>query len=193
MAMDEQDREKSGGFLSRASAFLKGGKGTKVIVALGLAGMGLILLSNFWPAKSGSQPKTAQLTAEEFTVQLEKKLTELVGSLEGAGESKVMVTLENGVEYVYATQDKVNTNEVQDTDGDSNKLTQQNDSEKEIIVVDTENGRQGLLVTEIQPTVKGVVIVCEGGDNAAVQQRITQAITTALNLSSSRVCVTKAS
>lgn len=164
-----------------------------MIVALGLAGMGLILLSNFWPAKSGSQPKTAQLTAEEFTVQLEKKLTELVGSIEGAGESKVMVTLENGVEYVYATQDKVNTNEVQDTDGDSNKLTQQNDSEKEIIVVDTENGRQGLLVTEIQPTVKGVVIVCEGGDNAAVQQRITQAITTALNLSSSRVCVTKAS
>lgn len=164
-----------------------------MIVALGLAGMGLILLSNFWPAKSGSQPKTAQLTAEEFTVQLEKKLTELVGSIEGAGESKVMVTLENGVEYVYATQDKVNTNEVQDTDGDSNKLTQQNDAEKEIIVVDTENGRQGAAGDRDPADGQGGCDRLEAGDNAAVQQRITQAITTALNLSSSRVCVTKAS
>lgn len=102
-----------------------------------------------------------------------------------------MVTLENGVEYVYATQDKINTNRVEDTNGDSNKVSQKDDSEKSIIVVDTDQGRQGLLVTEIQPTVKGVVVVCQGGDNAAVSQRIVDAITTALNISSKRVCVTK--
>ena len=39
--------------------------------------------------------------------------------------------------------------------------------------------------------VKGVVVVCQGGDNAAVSQRIVDAITTALNISSKRVCVTK--
>ena len=36
--------------------------------------------------------------------------------------------------------------------------------------MDTENGRQGLLVTEIQPTVKGVVVVCQGGDDPVVQE-----------------------
>lgn len=50
---------------------------------------------------------------------------------------------------------------------------------------------QGLLVTELQPTVKGVVIVCEGGDQPLVQQRVTDAVTIALNISSKRVCVTK--
>ena len=58
-------------------------------------------------------------------------------------------------------------------------------------VSETENGRQGLLVTELQPTVKGVVIVCEGGDQPLVQQRVTDAVTIALNISSKRVCVTK--
>lgn len=188
-----EKKENGSGALVRLSAFLKGGKGTKIVVALGIAGMGLILLSNFWPAEKSGGVKEVKTSAAEFTAKTEEKLTSLIHSIEGAGACHVMVTLENGVEYVYATQDKVNTNEVQDTNGDSNKISQQNGSEKSIIVVDTDQGRQGLLVTEIQPTVKGVVVVCEGGDRQEVQQRVIQAVTTALNISSKRVCVTKAS
>ena len=104
-----------------------------------------------------------------------------------------MVTLENGVEYVYASQQKVNTDRTEDTASDSNKISQRDGTEQNIIIVDTDNGLQGLLVTEIQPTVKGVVVVCEGGDLPQVQQRIIEAVTTALNISSKRVCVTKSS
>ena len=186
-----EEKENGSGTLTRLSAFLKGEKGTKIIVAVGLVGMGLILASNFWTPKSDKQVAAAKASAEEFVAKTEAKLAALVGSIEGAGACQVMVTLENGVEYVYATQDKINTNRVEDTNGDSNKVSQKDDSEKSIIVVDTDQGRQGLLVTEIQPTVKGVVVVCQGGDNAAVSQRIVDAITTALNISSKRVCVTK--
>lgn len=86
----------------------------------------------------------------------------------GAGKCRIMVTLENGVEYVYATQQKVNTDRQEGTDGNSSKLNQRDDTEESIVIVETENGRQGLLVTELQPTVKGVVIVCEGGDQPLV-------------------------
>jgi len=72
-------------------------------------------------------------------------------------------------------------------------VLERDDRQESIIVVDTENGRQGLLVTEIQPTVKGVVVVCQGGDQPLVQERIINTITTALNISSKRVCVTKLS
>ena len=115
------------------------------------------------------------------------------GGIRGAGQCQVMVTLENGVEYVYASQQKVNTDRTEDTASDSNKISQRDGTEQNIIIVDTDNGRQGLLVTEIQPTVKGVVVVCEGGDLPQVQQRIIEAVTTALNISSKRVCVTKSS
>lgn len=171
--------------------FLKGGKGRKLIIALGIAGIGLILLSEFWPQQS--KEAVAKASAEEFVTKTEEKLIAIIGSIEGAGTCQVMVTLENGVEYVYASQQKLNTDRVEDQNGESNKVSQRDDSEKSIIVVDTDEGRKGLLVTEIQPTVKGVVIVCEGGDQPLVRQRIVETVTTALNISSQRVCVTKKS
>ena len=98
-----EEKENGSGTLTRLSAFLKGGKGTKIIVAVGLVGMGLILASNFWTPKSDKQVAAAKASAEEFVAKTETKLAALVGSIEGAGSCQVMVTLENGVEYVYAT------------------------------------------------------------------------------------------
>lgn len=180
--------DKSGTGISKWIDYLKGGKGGKIIVAVGLLGMALILASEFWPKKT-ADTGAARATAEEFVQKTETKLETLIGSIEGAGQCQVMVTLENGVEYVYATQQKVNTDQVEDKGGD--KTSQKNNTEENIIIVDTDNGRQGLLVTEIQPTVKGVVIICEGGDQPIVQERVIKAVTTALNISSKRVCVTK--
>ena len=40
-------------------------------------------------------------------------------------------------------------------------------------------------------SVKGVVVVCPGGEEPVVQQRIISAVTTALDISSKRVFVTR--
>lgn len=171
----------------RLAAWMKGGKGRNLIIAAGIVGILLILLAEYWPKQTAAS--SAKTTAEAFVAQTESKLAEVIGNIEGAGECRIMVTLENGVEYVYASQEKINTDRVEDT----SKLSQRDDKEKSIIVVDTQDGRQGLLVTEIQPTVKGVVVVCQGGDQPLVQQRVIDAVTTALNIASTRVCVTKLS
>ena len=191
--MDDEKKtadKNAGSGWTRILDSIKGGKGRKIIIAAGLVGMALILASEFWPGQktAGTAAKT---TAEDFLEKTEAKLADVVGSIQGAGKCRIMVTLENGVEYVYATQQKVNTDRQEGTDGDSSKLNQRDDTEESIVIVETENGRQGLLVTELQPTVKGVVIVCEGGDQPLVQQRVTDAVTIALNISSKRVCVTK--
>ena len=44
---------------------------------------------------------------------------------------------------------------------------------------------------EIQPTVRGVVVVCDGAENPKVQERVLSAVTKALNISSAKVCITK--
>lgn len=181
--------EKGLSLTSRFAGFLKGGTGRKIIVAAGILGIALILLSEFWP--KADKATSAKASTDAFVQKTEERLAQIVGSIEGAGECRIMLTLENGVEYVYATEQKVNTNEVEDTGGNSSKLSQQNNSEESVIIVDTDEGRKGLLVTEIEPTVKGVVVVCSGGDQPLVQERIINAVTTALNISTKRVCVTK--
>ncbi len=42
-----------------------------------------------------------------------------------------------------------------------------------------------------EPTIRGVVVACEGGSSAVVSAKITQLLTTALNVTSSKVCVSK--
>ena len=154
------------------------------------------LMRQAWPTISASTPQNSRtassVTAEQYVEQTEKRLSELIGHIAGAGECQVMVTLENGVEYVYASEQKINSDRVEDTGTDSSKLSEKEDSEQSVIMVETENGKEGLLVTELQPTVRGVVVVCEGGGEEAVAQRIVSAVTTALNISSKRVCVSPA-
>ena len=43
----------------------------------------------------------------------------------------------------------------------------------------------------IEPKVRGVVVVCDGGDDPMVVSRVLDAITKALNISSDKVCITK--
>lgn len=44
---------------------------------------------------------------------------------------------------------------------------------------------------DIEPVIRGVVVVCEGGDQPLVTARVLNAVTKALNISSAKVCVTK--
>ena len=43
----------------------------------------------------------------------------------------------------------------------------------------------------IEPTVRGVVIVCDGGDDPLVASRVLDAVTKALDIRSDKVCITK--
>lgn len=171
-------------------ARLCGDKGRRWLIVIGVVGIALLALSE-WLPKNRGEDAVETLSAEVFVRQTEERLTTLVGSIEGAGKCRVLVTLENGVEYVYATQQRVNSDRSEDTDDDSKRLTQKDDSERSVIVVETDGGRQGLVVTELQPTVRGVVVVCEGGDREDVRARVTEAVTVAMDLSEKRVCVTK--
>lgn len=178
-------------FLTKVTAFLRSEKGKRWLVIAGIAGIMLLALPEFLPEQQTATATSGSV--DDFVQQTEERLGAIVSSIQGAGQCRIMVTLENGVEYVYATEQKSNTDRQEDSDATSNKVVERDDTEETIIVVDTGDGREGLLVTEIQPTVKGVVIVCEGGDDEEVRKRIVEAVTVALNISSKRVCVTKLS
>ena len=185
--MEHKTRE----WLRRFSRWFEGDGKRRILLIVGAVGIGLLALSEWIPKRETET--VATLTTEQFVEQTEQRLESIVSSIEGAGRCRVLLTLDNGVEYVYATEERTMSDRQEDTDDGATRLTQSDDSERAAILVDTDSGREGLLVTEIQPTVRGVVVVCEGGDNEAVIARVTEAVTVALELSSKKVCVTKLS
>ncbi len=177
-------------------SFFKGEKGTKWLLVIGLAGILLIFASGFFSKKEDTKTPAANqnvMTADQYAEKLEQKLTQIIGSISGVGEPKVMVTLENGIEYIYAQEEKNSGSKTEDVNSNGSKSQQSSDSEKNYLIVDGASGKQALVVTEVQPTIKGVVVVCAGGDQTAVQQRVINAVSTALNITSARICVVKAS
>lgn len=168
----------------------------KWIIVCGLIGIALIFLSGFF--KGGQKTKdvdTDNITTEQYISSLEQNLVNIVSSIYGAGKTKVLVTLENGKETVYATEEKKNKEASEDkANGETTRRQESDDSEKRYITIKNSDGTEmALAVTELQPTIKGVVVVCAGGDNPDVKERIVSAVTTALNITSKRVCVTKLS
>jgi len=153
------------------------------ILVMAVVGVALVVLSAM-PGRT-QKPAPADETLA-YTQALESRLEDMVSSVQGAGQSKVMVTLEHTVEYVYANEEKVNSDRSQSDSGD---VSSRDDSQKTVVTVDAQDGKQGLLVTEIQPTVRGVVIACEGAADEQVAQCVAQAVKTALNITDKRVCV----
>ena len=58
-------------------------------------------------------------------------------------------------------------------------------------MVEGENGEQPLVTMELQPEVRGVVVVCEGGDSPGVAAQVVSTVKVALNISSARISVSK--
>ena len=158
-------------------------KKLRLLIILGLIGILLIALSEWLPRRAGKtdgeQSTDAAVSVAQVEAALEERIAALIGQVDGVGDCRVMVTLESGSRFVYAADRTYNG-------------TAENDSGSEkTLLVETDSGPVGLLVTEIQPSVKGVAIVCDGGGDPAVCRQVTNLVSAAFNISSGRVCVAK--
>lgn len=162
----------------------------KIIVIIGLVGISLIFLSSLIDSNKSDEIKTTVLTSTDYCNSLESRLSEQIKEVIG-GNVKVMITLESGVEYIYASEAKNNESEIEDSDDNKKqKLQKDKQSQNNYILYKDENGNEvPLVVTEIMPNVKGVVVGCENGDNEFVCSTVKSLVTTALDVSDDKVCV----
>ena len=170
------------------SKFLKPFKKPKTVLIIGLVGIGLIVLSSLFSSGESKKEnmKTGELTAEEYKTILEEDIKETVTDITGSKNVSVVITLESGIKYSYAdireetlTEKKENEKESTDNETKSGYIT----------VKTAEGGEQALLVTTQMPKVRGVAIVCDGGDNERIAEKIQNAVMSALNISSKKVYI----
>ncbi len=129
----------------------------RIIIIAGLAGMALIFLSNYVQiGNSSGGEREEEFSVTTYSTQIENDLQSVISRIEGAGQTEVLLTMENSVEYVYLDDSTTKTK-------------------------------------EIEPLIRGVLVVCEGGDSPVVVERITEAVTKSLDISAAKVCITKLS
>ena len=163
----------------------------RLLISVGLLGLLLIFLSELGGSENPKVASMSQTVENEAYIQsMEDKLGKLVEQVSGAGNCHVMVTLEQGTQYVFASESKKVIDETQSRDGNENSKVQQKDNSESRIVVLEENGvSRPLVETSKEPQVKGVVVVCEGGSSSIIRERVTEVLTTVLGIGSHQVCV----
>lgn len=187
--------EANQGILSRLKEYTKSPKFVKGLVVVGLVGIVLILLSDLFQGKAvdNQQPTTEiqYVSLAEYENQLEQGLAEIISSINGAGKTRVLLTMESTVEQVYATNKNLaQNNSTNSSNGNLPSSDNDTQAESTYITVELSDGtEQTVLVKEIQPKVRGVLVVCAGGDDSIVREKIIDAVTKALDISSSKVSV----
>ena len=160
----------------------------KILIIVGVLGIVLIALSSFTGNKNEKNAKSEseEFIAEEYCEKLETDICNMVSSITGNENVTAVVTLESGIRYSYANvREEISSDKTE-------KETVFSDSElKEgyITVKTSDGGEQALLVTTQMPEIRGVAIVCEGGDNKEINQKILNTVTAALNITSKRVYI----
>ena len=166
--------------MEKVLGFLKQYKYVLIVAAAGL----LLLL---WPTGGDGRQPAAQQTGltgaeEDFSVEaLEERLAQALSRIDGAGEVSVILTVDSGMERVLATD----------------RSQEQRDGElsiqEETVVISTDAGEEAVLVKQRYPTFQGALVVCPGGDDAAVRLVLTQAVSALTGLGTDRITVCKGS
>lgn len=159
---------------------------TKLIVIIGLVGILLIMLSEFLPKGSSNNSTDIKVISSNNPASLsnykettQKDLESIISKIEGVGRCSVMVTFDTSAESVYAYD---STSEF----GDKNEKR-----EYSYIIIKGEKGEEPILVKEIQPKVKGVIVVCEGGESSKVREDIISSISSAFSIASNKISISK--
>lgn len=163
-------------------------KNPKVITVIGICGILLIFLSSFLPSFNTKSEITAKsdIDLEKYKSDIEESIKQIVTSISGDEKPTVTVTLESGIRYTYADQTK---NDSSNSSGDKNSQASESTTKTYITVRSSDGGEQPLIVSELMPSVRGVAVICEGGDDETVSEKIENAVTAALNITSKRVYI----
>lgn len=171
--------------LKRIKALLQSEKRVRLLAILGAVGVLLICLSEFvsFSPNAGKKDVSTETDTLDFCESTEDKLESIISQMQGAGRVQVMITLESSDEKIYAADSK--------TDIKTGSDTQQKSTDEKYVLIDDGSRDDGILLKTNAPKVKGVIVVCDGGDDPSVAKQITDAVSAALGVGANRVSVLK--
>ncbi len=154
----------------------------------------IVVVLIIWFADFGAETQestnqsTNTSTVTQYTTDLENRLSATLSQIEGAGSVSVMITLDGSSQLIlaYDTESKSNTTDNTTANGTTTKTNNTTANSTPIII--NNNGQSTpLVLSEIMPEIKGVVVVCEGANNIRVKLNILEAVEALLGVSGSQI------
>ena len=185
--MQKKDGESAA---TRWKAYFKKNPGLAYLVYAAVGGIAVLLYllgSRIDCAKPTQNADTVTVSAAGTRDALERRLIDVLSEIRGAGKVDVLVTYETNGEIVTATVRQTDE-DVKDANGSSGSQTSRTLREvTEPATIETENGHAPIVLYEIEPTVRGVIIVAEGASDFSVREKLQAAVQAVTGIPISRI------
>lgn len=182
--MDKKQRLNYSGIFQK----LKTDKQLRFLVALGLIGAALLIFANgIGTEQNKSENEQVSYSAStQQTDEIQNRLEEILSQIEGVGRVSILITYEDSGRNIYVMEGSYEE-ERRETSSETSEKSSQNES----VVTGGGTDKEPLLETFVTPAIKGVVVVCDGGGDDIIRERIINTVATALQIRTSRIYVTK--
>ncbi len=138
------------------------------------------------------QPST-DVQSADYVREWEEKLEKSLLYIEGAGQVKVLITLQESEQRVLARDGTESISETTEEDaaGGSRRVTENRIEKKTIYTVDERGQDVPYVIKTITPSVKGVVVIAQGADQPEVRQNIIEAIQVLFDIDMNKITIVK--
>lgn len=131
---------------------------------------------------------------QAYVEKMEEKLQQILADMEGVGEVKVMITVEDTGEKVVEKDEKSTVSTTTESDGDGGTRTvTEGEETQETRYVELSGEQYPYIKKEKLPTVTGVVVVAEGAGNPTVVSNISKAVEALFPVEAHKIMVVKMS
>lgn len=140
----------------------------------------------------GEQGQLYMGSAEEYTAMMEKKLEELLGQMEGAGEVRVIITLRSSSEKIVEKDASVSRTDTAEADsGGGTRTVNSVETGESTVYANEGNYSEPYVIKTISPQVEGVVVLAEGAGSGSVSKNIVDVIRVLFGIDAHQVKVIK--
>ncbi len=174
--------------LGRLCARMKQDKRLEIAVYGVLILIGVLLFLISPNDKAGNAAQSGTTTADESGVEeLESRLEGILGNIRGAGKVRVMITYDTSSRLVPAMSTDVQSGTTENTSTGGQSVSETRTESSRPATISGSGGTETIVLTEIEPTVRGVIVIAEGAADVSVRVKLSNAVMTVLGISADRI------
>lgn len=129
---------------------------------------------------------------EEYRKQLCLQLKDFLQSMDGVGTAEVYITMHSSSELIVERNSPyVRKSEEETSDGNKRVVGETENGSEVVLARASDGSEEPIVVKEIAPVVKGVVVAAQGGDRESVKNDITELVMALFGIEEHKIKVVK--
>ena len=125
-----------------------------------------------------------------YIEKMEERLAGILQMMEGAGRVEVMITLASSSETVI-NKDRVYEDDSEKENGASGKENVKMVRKEETVFTEKEGNQSPYIIKTVVPSVEGIIVVMDGGNNPQVAGAVTEAVQALFHVEAHKIKVLK--